>query len=169
MATQQICHMQRHVNRTLGVKYNHTSRSVINKYAIRVGELSPDYTISLLVWASLATNQQQRSTKRGCLQLATWHKCRVQLLSSVVKLWAVQVWHRSGTQCHYPYCTAIQTKRAIACNITGYTCIVVATRDKFIAIISLVALRGQIITVNSHPGLWGKCSRWVIWSRSLRV
>ena len=37
-----------------------------------------------------------------------------------------------------------------------------AMRDKFIAIISLVALRGQIMTVKAHPGLCMKYSRWVI-------
>ena len=38
-----------------------------------------------------------------------------------------------------------------------------AMRDKFIAIISLVALRGQIMTVKAHPGLCMKYSRWVIY------
>ena len=36
-----------------------------------------------------------------------------------------------------------------------------AMRDKFIAIISLVALRGQIMTVKAHPGLCMKYSRWL--------
>ena len=38
----------------------------------------------------------------------------------------------------------------------------IAIGDKFIAIISLVALRGQIMTVNSHPSLCRKYSKWVI-------
>ena len=42
-----------------------------------------------------------------------------------------------------------------------------AMRDKFIAIISLVALRGQIMTVKAHPGLCMKYSRWVIYVRYL--
>ena len=39
----------------------------------------------------------------------------------------------------------------------------IAKRDKFIAIISLVALRGQIMTVKVHSGLCMKYSRWVIY------
>ena len=44
-----------------------------------------------------------------------------------------------------------------------------AMRDKFIAIISLVALRGQIMTVKAHPGLCMKYSRWVIYIVSGRT
>ena len=43
-----------------------------------------------------------------------------------------------------------------------------AMRDKFIAIISLVALRGQIMTVKAHPGLCMKYSRWVIYTNITR-
>ena len=40
----------------------------------------------------------------------------------------------------------------------------IAKTDKFIAIISLVALRGQIMTVKVHSGLCMKYSRWVMYT-----
>ena len=47
-------------------------------------------------------------------------------------------------------------------NVLTHDHMTIAMRDKFIAIISLVALRGQIMTVKVHPGLFMKYSRWVI-------
>ena len=38
----------------------------------------------------------------------------------------------------------------------------IAKRGKFMTIIFIVALRGQIMTVKVHSGLYVKYSRWVI-------